>query len=701
LYAGSTFMKPRLTCLLGLAAAAISSSSFADTVWLSSLDLTQVETGGHHAPMADKSRDGNTLTLGGKKFEHGIGMEARSQMFIQLGGGGKHLHAVVGVDDDVPADQPARVEFRVMGDHRWLLWSSGPMTPGQPAKTVDLDLDGVTQLTLLAVDFGEWHDCNHADWADATLEFSGRAPRTINGSGPADPLDRDPQPVISTDNGTLVPKIQAADVVAFQPGKPIVYAVPVLGEPPFSFSATGLPAGAALDSSSGHVDGSFQKPGSYAVRVKVANAHGSDTAAIRFVVGDDLALTPPIGWNSYDNFGAKVTEAEFLENVHTFARELHPYGWQYVVVDYLWFDPNPGVKPADRQPSRMDAYGRALPALSRFPSAAGDNGFKPIADQVHTLGLRFGIHIMRGIPRDAVRDNLPIEGSSYHAADAADTSDTCGWDDHMYGVRGGTPAGQAYYDSIVRLYAQWGVDYIKVDDISSPYRADEIAAVHRAIEKCSRSIVLSLSPGAAPVAEVVHLRANAQLWRATSDFWDNWDQLELQFTRAKEWAPYVEPGHWPDADMLPIGHIGDESVGLPRPTNFSHAEQVALISFWSILPSPLMIGSDLRRSNAWDIALLTNPEVLAVNQDALGAAARCVERGASYEVWGRPLHDGSLAVGLFNLGNSDTAVRVSLKDLGLTGPRTPRDLWRRQTLPAVEGQIEMQVKSHGAVLLRL
>lgn len=694
-------MKPTLLCCLGVSLAAFAARAKSDVVWLSSLDLSRVETGGHHTPVADRSRDGNPLTLGGKKFERGVGMEARSQMVIELGGGARRFHAVVGVDDDVPADQPARVEFRVLGDHRWLLWSSGSMTPGQPPKAIDLDLSGMRQLTLVAVDFGEWHDCNHADWADARLDVSGTAPYTVNGAGPADALDRDPQPVISMETGSAAPRIEAAAVVAFQPGRPIVYSVPVLGNAPLTLRAEGLPPGTSFDPATGQFSGTAPAPGTYPVTIVAGNASGTDSATIRFVVGGELALTPPLGWNSYDNFGAKVTEDQFLENVRRFARDLHPYGWQYVVVDYLWFDPNPYAKAGDQQPSRLDGFGRALPALNRFPSASGDNGFKPIADQAHALGLRFGIHIMRGIPRGAVNANLPIEGSTYRAADAADRSDTCGWDDHMYGVRGATPAGQAYYDSIVRLYASWGVDYIKIDDISSPYRADEIAAIHRAIAKCPRSIVLSLSPGAAPVSEVAHLRANAQLWRSTSDFWDNWDQLEAQFIRARQWAPYVEPGHWPDADMLPVGHIGDMSVGIPRSTSFNHAEQMSLISFWSILPSPLMIGSDLRRDTPWDLALLTNPEVLAVNQDALGAAARLMAEGPSYEVWAKPLSDGSLAVGLFNHGEADAPVRVTWKALGIAGPRTARDLWRRRTLGTVDGQLEIPVKSHGAALLRL
>jgi hypothetical protein len=670
-------------------------------VWLSSLDLTQVETGGHHKPMADKSRDGNPLSLGGRIYEKGVGMEARTQMVIQLDGGTTSFHAVVGIDDDVAPGQFAKVEFRVMGDSRRLLWTSGVMERGHAPKVVDVDLTGVKTLTLLAKDDGDWHATNHADWADARFEVVGVAPRAINANGPTEIRDRDPQPEISMEPAPATPKFQAPGLIAARPGKPIFYQLPVTGARPLKFSAKGLPDGVSIDPLTGCISGAMAKAGDYTLALQVENAAGAGRTNFHLVVGDTLALTPPMGWNSFDNFGARVKEKEYLENAAYLAKELQPYGWLYAVIDFLWFDPNPYPKPGERQPVTMDEYGRLLPCLDRFPSAAQGRGFKPIADQVHAMGLRFGIHIMRGIPKAAVEANLPIEGSPYRAADAANTSDICSWDDHMYGVKGDTPAGQAYYDSIFRLYASWDLDFIKVDDISSPYLPREVAAIHRAIEKCSREIVLSLSPGAAPVSAAEHARAHAQMWRMTGDFWDNWDQLENQFDRARLWTPYSAVGHWPDADMLPIGHLGDQCVGLPRESNFSRAEQMTLLSFCALLPSPLMIGADLRRTDAWTLALLTNPEVLAVNQDSRGAAMFCVAKGEGYEVWAKPLADGSLAVGLFNLGNDDAPVRATWAGLKISGERKVRDLWLRRDLGKFNGQFEAMVKSHGVVLIRL
>jgi len=691
-----------LTLRLLAAAACLSCSAFSDTAWLSSLDLSLVETGGHYRPQIDKSRGGTPLSLGGRVFAKGVGMEARSQMMVRLGGGAKRFTATVGIDDGVSAGTAALVEFRVMGDHRRILWSSGPMVPGQPPKMVDVDLTGVSFMTLLAADHGEWRESNWANWADARIEYEGVAPVAVNACGPADASDPDPQIAIALDNRSIAPRITAPAVVALQPGKPFAWAIPSLGVGPLSYSVQGLPPGLSLNPVTGVVTGVVSAPGGHELLLAVSGPGGTDHSRVRLVCGPELALTPPLGWNSYDNFGAKVTEEEFLGNAEVMARDLKPFGWQYAVIDFLWFNPNPYPEPGKEVAPCMDAYGRMIPAPTRFPSSVNGAGFLPIADKVHALGLRFGIHIMRGIPRDAVKANLPIEGSSFRAADAADTSSTCGWESHMYGVRGDTEAGQAYYDSLLRLYASWGVDYIKVDDISSPYHKAEVEAVRRAIDKCGRSIVLSLSPGAAPVSEAAHLQAHAQLWRTTSDFWDNWDQLEDQFARAKTWTAHVRRGHWPDADMLPVGHLGDKCVGLPRRTSFSPAEQVTLLSLWSLLPSPLMIGSDLRVNSPWDLALLTNPEMLAVNQDALGAAARCVVKRGTEEIWVKALADGSVAVGLFNLGNTDVPLVFSFKELDFSaGPRLVRDLWLRKDLGRFDSEFGASVKAHGAVVLRV
>ncbi len=523
---------------------------------------------------------------------------------------------------------------------------------------------------------------------------------------PADPIIwRTAQPA--------APQIHPPRLVGIRPGTPFLWTVPVTGARPLAFTAGGLPSGLALNPRTGTLSGVLNRPGIYSIRVQVRSALGEDARTVRIIAGKSLALTPPMGWNSYDGFGDDVTQAEVLANAHYVAEHLQPVGWDTVVVDFRWYDPGTHSSPNhpwDRAgvPLTMDANGRLLPSPDKFTSAADGKGFKSLADQVHALGLKFGIHIMRGIPRNAVKADLPIEASSFTASAAADTTSTCPWCPDMYGVRGATPAGQAYYDSLLRLYASWGVDFIKVDDMSQPYHTDEIEAVRKAIDKCGRSIVLSLSPGATPLADAPHVEGHANMWRVADDFWDDWKALDNEFGLGASWQGSAGPGHWPDADMLPLGHlsVSGRSVRQDRQTAFTKPEQMTLVSLWSLLPAPLMVGANLPDNDSWTLALLSNPEVIALDQDARGAPARRVSVQGSTEVWARPLADGSLAVGLFNRGDAAQPVTarwsdLHWSDLHLTGPRTVRDLWQRRDLGVFSDDFTVPVPSHGAVLIRL
>jgi hypothetical protein len=325
------------------------------------------------------------------------------------------------------------------------------------------------------------------------------------------------------------------------------------------------------------------------------------------------APTPPMGWNSWDCFATTVTEEQVKAQADYMAAHLRRHGWQYIVVDIQWYEP--GAKShayrADAQLT-MDGYGRLQPAPNRFPSAAGGRGFKPLADYVHSLGLKFGVHLMRGIPRQAVEQNLPILGTPYRAQDIADRTNTCPWNPDMFGVDMTKPGAQAYYDSVFALLAEWGVDYVKVDDISRPYfrHRDEIEAVRRAIDRTGRPIVLSLSPGETALEAAGHVKQHANLWRISDDFWDRWLALRDQFARLAAWNEHRAPGAWPDADMLPLGTL----VLGERTTRFTPDEQRTLLTLWSIARSPLMHGGDLTKTDPATLALLTNDAVLAVNQ---------------------------------------------------------------------------------------
>ncbi|HEY3414923.1 MAG TPA: NPCBM/NEW2 domain-containing protein [Armatimonadota bacterium] len=352
------------------------------------------------------------------------------------------------------------------------------------------------------------------------------------------------------------------------------------------------------------------------------------------------APTPPMGWNSYDCFSYGVTEQQVRDNADFMASRLKKYGWKYVIVDYVWSAPpvGPGFAPqqdAAFQPRlNMDRYGRLLPDEARFPTARGGKGFRALAAYVHSKGLKFGIHLMRGIPRQAVAANVPVFHSGAHASDAADTKSTCGWLNHMYGINTENPAGQEYLDSIFELYAQWGVDLVKVDDLSYPYHEAEIAGYRKAIDRSKRHIVFSTSPGETPIEAAKHVSANANMWRLLGDLWDDWPGLKHAFEVCHRWDKVTGPGHWPDPDMLPLGRLrkyGPPTGRADSMSALSRDEQRTLVTLWCIARCPLMFGGNLPETDAFTMGLITNPEALAVNQR--GQNARQLSRKQDQIVW--------------------------------------------------------------------
>ncbi|MGH8314464.1 MAG: glycoside hydrolase family 27 protein, partial [Steroidobacterales bacterium] len=319
---------------------------------------------------------------------------------------------------------------------------------------------------------------------------------------------------------------------------------------------------------------------------------------------ESLAASPPMGWNSWDAYGESVSEADLRASAAWMANNLKSFGWQYVVVDSGWYVTNHAAgNNAEDATFSLDAFGRYTPATGTIPSAANGAGFRPLADYVHGLGLKFGIHILRGIPKSAVAANLPIAGSEFHAADAANTADNCPWNPFNYGLDASKPAAQAYYDSVARLYAGWGVDFVKVDCIADhPYKGDEIRMLSEALRKSGRPMVLSLSPGPTSPGKAAEVARYATMWRISDDVWDVWASdtdfpqgPRNQFARAAQWATHSKPGQWPDADMLPLGSLRPAAGwGEPRETRLTRDEQRSL---------------------------LTNPEVLAVNQHSKESGA--------------------------------------------------------------------------------
>jgi alpha-galactosidase len=432
------------------------------------------------------------------------------------------------------------------------------------------------------------------------------------------------------------------------------------------------------------------------------------TARARFTAA--AADTPPMGWNSWDGYGTTINEADFKANADWLARHLKPYGWQYVVLDADWFVTNP-VAEGNSKTFRyvMDDDGRYVPPASRFPSAAGGAGFRPMADYVHSLGLKLGIHILRGIPKQAVERNLPIEGANYRAGDAADTSDTCPWNFDNYGIDPRKGAGQAYYDSIARLYASWQVDLIKVDCIGShPYKGEEIRMLREALDKTGRAIVLSVSPGPAPLEKAEELKKYAQMWRISDDIWDLWhgttnypQGVGDQFANAAKWAGVSGPGHWPDADMLPLGYLGPApGWGKPRNTQLTHDEQRTLFTLWSIFRSPLMLGGDLKSYDAWTIALLTNPEVIQVDQHSTDSHQVFADERTV--VWvSKPESEEGYYLAVFNRSLETQKIHYAWKQVGLNSSEYGvRNLWDRADL-GHEKSLDVVLSSHACALYRL
>lgn len=427
------------------------------------------------------------------------------------------------------------------------------------------------------------------------------------------------------------------------------------------------------------------------------------------IVNPNGKSTPPMGWNSFDCFGSSVTEDEFKANVDYMAAHLRDHGWKYAVVDFCWSHPAPG---AVSNPNleyafgywwpalSMDTYGRLLPSLGRFPSSANGVGFKALADYVHYKGLKFGIHVMRGIPRQAVDQHLPVLNSGVTADRLTKTENPCNWLNHMVGVNMRQAGSQAYYDSLFQLYATWGVDYVKVDDMVFPYHAEEIEAVWKAAQNCGREIVVSLSCGPAPLDKANHLRSNSHLWRISADFWDDWELLKKHFELCRHWAEHSGDGHWADADMLPLGKIALRGPkGIPRYSRYTPDEQITLMTLMAIFRSPLMFGGNLPDNDTFTLFLLTNDEVLTVNQHSTNN--RHISTEGEQVIWAADVpNSADKYLAVFNLADTVQSVEVRFAAFGDGTRYAIRNLWQQTDSGAFRETFVTELPVHGAGLFR-
>jgi alpha-galactosidase len=625
-----------------LVAAGLPLSSRGETFGIESLELQYAQQGWGE-PQANKSVDSHPLFIDGKRFEHGFGTHANGILRVALHAKAERFTATVGVDDEV--GQRGSVVFMVIGDGK-TLWQSGVLRGGDHAKEVSVDLHGIQTLLLQVGDADDDINYDHADWAEAKFVMSEGKPEAIA------PV-REPA-IVLTPKAPAQPRIHGAKVFGARPGSPLLFTIPATGERPLSFSASTLPPGLQLDPQTGQITGVLNQRGVYEMKLRAKNAFGKTQRVLKIVAGDAIALTPPLGWNSWNGFGCDVTEANVRAAADAMvASGLINHGWTYINIDDCW-------------EAGRDGDGKIL-ANEKFPD------MKALTSYVHSKGLKIGLYSSPG-PKTCAGH----EGSYQHEQLDA------------------------------RQYADWGFDYLKYDWCSyggivphpdHPGLLKPYQVMRAALDQAPRDIVFSLCQYGMGNVWEWGAEVGGNCWRTTGDITDTWSSMSrIGFGQAGH-EKYAGPGHWNDPDMLVVGYVGWSAR--VRPTRLTPNEQYTHISLWCLLCSPLLIGCDMTKLDDFTLNLLTNDEVLEVNQDELGRQAGRVSKNGSVEVWAKDMSDGSKVVGLFNLGEEETKVSAAWADLGITGKRKVRDLWRQQDLGRFSDQFQTEVARHGVVLVKL
>jgi len=615
----------------------------AETIRLDQLDIRNTDQDWGQ-PHHNASVEGHPLSIGGAPFEHGLGTHAVSTLYVTVNGA-TQFSASVGVDGEVTS-QDASIEFFVLNGNK-TLWQSGVMKAGEAAKTVSVDLHGVKTLTLKVGDAGDGINFDHADWADARFEYEGAPPVTV-----AAPRE---EAVILTPPAPPQPRINGPAVVGARPGHPFFYHVPVTGEAPVSLSAADLPPGLNLDEARGEITGVVAQAGEFPVKLSAKNARGHAEKVLRIVIGDKIALTPPLGWNSWNCFAGAVDQAKIRAAADAMVSSgLINHGWTYINIDDTW-------------EGKRDENG-FIQSNKKFPDMKG------LADYVHSKGLKIGIYSSPG-------------------------PTTCA----------GFEASWQHEEKDAQQYANWGFDYLKYDwcsyndvqDKSLPERErlmKPYQVMEAALREQDRDIVFSLCQYGMGNVWEWGADVGGNCWRTTGDIGDSWKSMSdigFQQNGHEKWAG---PGHWNDPDMLVLGKVG---WGNLHPTSLTPSEQYTHISLWCLLDAPLLIGADMSQLDPFTFNLLANDEVLAVNQDALGRQASRKAKDGPTEVWAKDMADGSKAVGLFNRGEEAVEVTVKWADLGLSGKFHVRDLWRQKDTGEFADSFTANVPRHGVCLVRV
>ncbi len=648
----------------------------ANTIWLDELDLSAA-TQGYGTPKKNKTIDNRTFTISGKTFERGFGTHSVSSLIIILDGKVSSFNAKVGVDDEVAGRQSA-VEFVINGDGK-KLWSSGIMRQGDTARVCNVQLSGVKKVELLVEDGRNGNYYDHAEWVDASFESS--EVTTLKSYSPISNV-----PYILTPKPSASPKINGARVFGVRPGSPFHFQIPVTGDRPVTYSASKLPAGLKLDKNTGLITGKMSKQGTYIVTLTAKNAKGKAQRTLRIVCGDKIALTPPMGWNSWNCFAGEVSADKVKRAADAMVNSgLMNHGWTYINIDDFWQNNRNSKDQSIRGPFR-DETGNIV-TNSRF----GD--MKPLVDYVHGLGLKIGLYSSPG----------PW---------------TCGGCAGSYG----------YEKEDAQLYAKWGFDYLKYDWCSygnvinglpdndpnkvsslSYNGGSELATAIKPfklmgeyLRQQPRDIVYSLCQYGMSDVWKWGDSVNGSCWRTTNDITDTWASVKGIALAQDASADYAKPGNWNDPDMLVVGQVG---WGNPHPSKLKPDEQYLHISLWSLFSAPLLIGCDMEKFDDFTLNLLTNDEVIDINQDPLGKQAKCVQNIGDLRIYKKELEDGGVAVGFCNFGLE--VVNISYKDfdkLGLSGKFNVRDLWRQKDLSVVDtkgGELSLNVTAHGVLLYKL
>lgn len=641
---------------LAITAPVLSASAETMKIWLDELDLTHADQSAGEA-RARMSMWRTPIVIAADTFSRGVGTHANGLFRVATHGDASHFHAVVGVDASAPAKEleQATVEFFIDGDgHN--LWRSGVMTATDRGRAADIDIRGVSELTLRVDHCGDGIVGDRADWADACLLYEGKTPEAFSRYFGED------RRVRLTPLAGSAPRINPPYIYGLRPGSPMLFRVAVSGDRNnLTISAKGLPKGLEIDKTTGTITGHTDATGDFPVEITARNSHGSDTHTLTLRVGEKIVLTPPMGWNSWNVYGASVSDSIIRRTIDVAdSLRLQNYGYQYINIDDGW------------QGARGGTHNAILPN-GKFPD------MKSLVDYAHSKGFKIGIY------------SSPWVGTfAGYIGGSADTPDG-------KVVNSSRRKGEySFAANDVAQWAEWGLDFLKYDWVTNDVGStSEMATLLR---DCGRDIGFSIS-NAAPFALADRWAELTNCWRTTGDIKDTWCSFTTIGFLQNKWQPYSGPGHYNDPDMLVVGKVGwGDGV---RDSRLSPNEQYSHVSLWALLAAPLLVGCDLTQADDFTIGLITNPEVIEVDQDPRGLQGRRITSDPTSEVWARELADGGIALGLFNLGDKPRELSASWTDLGIGGARKVRDLWRRADLPEAIGNFSAIVEPHGVVFVKL